>query len=278
MTLPDFSSASDAALQVRELLVRKEFQRADEAAKLAVSQFPDHSGLQDYAFLLAPQWMGDSVCARYGLRPTTEKDFPFFQACFSDDEFMDKFHPVTPRQRNPDVLKRSLKAMPYPVAQIRAVHRVIEARESTALGFERPYCAENPALRGLVSLVEIDVLNRRAELLIGIPALDDRGSGLALTAALLMFDFAFNKIGLKKLTTAIIGPNAHSQRSTLALGFSEEGVRKQHVRVPKSTRWVDSRDYGLVNEDFRVNAKLARLSQRLLGRDITSNFPRSNSV
>jgi RimJ/RimL family protein N-acetyltransferase len=269
VTTPDFSNAGTAALQVRDLLLRKEFQRAAETTQLALSKFPSHPGLLDVAFLMAPHWRGDTVCPRYRLRATTIADFPFFQACFSDDEFMNKFHPVTPRQRNADALKRSLAKMPYPVAQIRAVHRVIEAKNSLEPGYSRPYCNEAPALRGLVSLVEIDVANRRAEMLIGVPAVDDRGSGIALTASLLMFDFAFNQIGLKKLTTAVIGHNDHSHRSTLALGFAEEGFRKQHVRVPQTGRWVDSRDYGLVNEDFRRNTRLARLSQRLLGRDIT---------
>jgi RimJ/RimL family protein N-acetyltransferase len=269
VTTPDFSNAGIAVLQVRDLLLRKEFQRAAETAQLALSKFPGHSGLLDLAFLLAPQWRGDTVCQRYRLRATTEADFPFFQACFSDDGFMNQFHPVTPRQRNADALKRSLTKMPFPVAQIRAVHRVIEATNSVVPEFHHPYCKETPALCGLISLVEIDVSNRRAELLVGVPAVQDRGHGIALTACLLMFDFAFNQIGLNKLTTAIIGHNEHSHRSTLALGFAEEGFRKQHVRVPQTGRWVDSRDYGLVNEDFRMNTRLARLSQRLLGRDIT---------
>jgi RimJ/RimL family protein N-acetyltransferase len=269
VTPPDFLTAGAATLQVRELLQRKEFQRADEMVQLALSKFPGHSGLEDMAFLLAPQWVGETACQGYRLRSTTEADVPFFQACFSDDEFMNKFHPVTSRQRSADVLKRSLKKIPYPVAQIRAVHRVIEARNTAEPSFDRSYCPETPALRGLVSLVEIDVTNRRAEMLIGVPAVEVRGSGIGLTAALLMFDFAFNQIGLKKLTTAIIGDNTHSHRSTLAAGFTEEGFRRQHVRIPQTVRWVDSRDYGLVNEDFRLNTRLARLSQRLLGRDIT---------
>ena len=138
MTPFDFSSVGNATLQVRDLLSRKEFQRADETAQLALSKFPGHAELQDMTFLLAPKWNGDTVCQRYRLRATMEADFPFFQACFSNDEFMNKFHPVTPRQRNADVLKRSLKTMPYPVAQIRAVHRVIEARNTAVSRLDRP--------------------------------------------------------------------------------------------------------------------------------------------
>ena len=269
MSPQTFSNAADAFLLTRGLLGHKEFQRAHETVQLALARFPGHSGLEDIAFLLSPKWVGDTVCSRYRLRTTSEFDLPFFMACFSDEEFMNKFHPITPRQRNADVLKKSLTKLQYPAAQIRAVHRVIEADNIAARNIDHSYCKETPALHGLVSFVEIDATNRRAELLIGIPAQEDRGSGIGLTAGLLALDFAFNQIGLKKLTSAIIGSNEHSHRSTLALGFAIEGCRQQHVRIPQTMKWADSRDYGLVDENFRMNSRLARLSKRLLGRDIT---------
>lgn len=264
-----FQSANAAAAEVRKLLAGRDFSRAEAAAKVALAQFPQNLVLQDLAFALDQRWHAEVECQRYRLRATRPADLPFFQACFADCEFMDKFHPVTSRQRSPEALKQSLAVLPYPVVQVRAVHRVIESTCDVPANSEIAYCALTPSIHGLISLVDIDVTNRRAEMVIGVPLLTDRGNGIALTAGLLLFDFAFNHVGLKKVTSVIIGDNPHSHKSTLAGGFVQEASRKQHIRAPGTTTWLNSAEYGIVDEDFRKNVRLSRLSKRLLDRDIT---------
>jgi hypothetical protein len=67
----------------------------------------------------------------------------------------------------------------------------------------------------------------------------------------------------------VIANNHHSQRSTESIEFVPEGLRRQHLRDPKSRLWLDCYENGLVENNFRQNGVIARLSQRLLGRNIT---------
>ena len=161
----------------------------------------------------------------------------------------------------------TLKNSEFSVAQFKTKHWVIKKEECG----EQPQNTASTSLKsiGLASLVDIQIAHRRAELLIGIPNKEDRKQTSAVITTLLIFDFAFNRIGLHKLTSIVIANNHHSQRSTESIGFIPEGLRRQHLRDPKSRLWLDCYENGLVENNFRQNGVIARLSQRLLGRNIT---------
>jgi len=83
----------------------------------------------------------------------------------------------------------------------------------------------------------------------------------------------FNDAGLNKLTSHVMINNPHSQRSTLALGFEQEGLRQAHFHLSDKEALMDSFENGLTVSAFRASPRLARLSQRLLGRNIVANSP-----
>jgi diamine N-acetyltransferase len=122
---------------------------------------------------------------------------------------------------------------------------------------------------GIANLVDIQFGHRRAEFLIGIPDPTDRSASAGLEATLLVMDFAFNRVGLNKLTTFVYGDNQVSQNNTLALGFTQESHLREHLALPDSGRLIDLYGNGMTVSDFRSNTRLARSSRRLLGRDIT---------
>jgi diamine N-acetyltransferase len=92
----------------------------------------------------------------------------------------------------------------------------------------------------------------------------------------MIFDFVFNTIGLNKLTSIVYAANAHAQKSTLALGFKQEGFFKNHLYDPKLKTWVDTHQNALLIEEFKSNARLAKFSARLLS--ATHTTPESDSL
>jgi RimJ/RimL family protein N-acetyltransferase len=177
---------------------------------------------------------------------------------------MDQFHRSAPRHRKEESVRAALKASEHSVVQSRSAHWLIESKSDPASsGSEwQPI--------GLASLAEIMLGHKRAELLVGIYDQKDRGNGAAIIATLLLFDLSFNQVGLHKLTSIVHADNELSQRTTLSLGFLQEGLRKQHLYDPYTKTWLDCFDNGLTEDDFRNNSRLARLSMRLLQRNITA--------
>lgn len=129
--------------------------------------------------------------------------------------------------------------------------------------------ADNAMPLGLVSLTDIHAEHRRAEFMIGLPDSANRTTGIGLESSLLALDFSFNKVQLNKLSSLVYQDNVRAQRNALALGFAAEGYLSAHIRDPATGMFLDLYVNGLTLEAFRSNQRLAHLSSRLLGTDIT---------
>jgi RimJ/RimL family protein N-acetyltransferase len=70
------------------------------------------------------------------------------------------------------------------------------------------------------------------------------GKGIATEAIKLVVDYAFNKLGLHKLTAGAYSCNISSIRAFKRAGFSVEGVRKKHCLC--NGNYVDSVLLGIV--------------------------------
>ena len=122
---------------------------------------------------------------------------------------------------------------------------------------------------GLASLSAYDSKKSRAEFLIGLFRKEQRKPGLGLEVSLLVLDYAFNRELLKELVSFVYPGNNYAQRSTLALGFEHKGM------ISASSLSKSSVDDGFIyvnsmqEYSFRSNARLKRLSERILGFDIT---------
>jgi ribosomal-protein-alanine N-acetyltransferase len=139
-----------------------------------------------------------------------------------------------------------------------------------ALGFVEFIVARPDGERiGIGSLGNYAAQHRRAELMIGIvdPAL--RRGMAGLEATLLLLDLAFNSYRLNKIFTFVYGYNDYSEANTIKLGFTQEGLLRQHHWQVEEQRFVDLYINGMTLTDFRQAQQLARWSRRLLGRDIT---------
>lgn len=124
---------------------------------------------------------------------------------------------------------------------------------------------------GFAALSNYSAQQRRAEFLIGIVESDDVKAGIGLEASLLIFDYAFNVINLHKLTSIVYKANKSAQISTLSLGFTQEGILRKHYFDSSSQEFIDLIQNGFLLEDFRNSRRLAKLSRKLLHRDVTDN-------
>lgn len=206
---------------------------------------------------VAAFWRAPLVGKRLLLRPYGEHDAPFLHRCFRDADFMAHYQQFLfanePPARLKAALRQSAQSLPW---RSRAADWVIYRLGESA----------HPI--GLANLADLDLHHRRAELLVGIPAGQERHAGAGLEATLLVMDFAFNRARLNKLTSLVYEGNGHAQRNTLELGFKQEGFRPQHLRVAGGG-YLGVYENGLTAADFRANQRLAKLSRRLLGRDVT---------
>lgn len=120
---------------------------------------------------------------------------------------------------------------------------------------------------GLASLAEIDFHNNRAEWLLGIIDVGKSLQALSLEAALLLMDYGFNGRNLHKITGITYGYNDKSQKCTTKLGFTFDGVLREHYKT--SDGYVDLRVNSIMQKEFRNSNFIARTSKRFLNRDIT---------
>ena len=122
---------------------------------------------------------------------------------------------------------------------------------------------------GFASLSAIDAAQSQAEFMLGIVEQEQIKTGIALEASLLVLDYAFNHEGLHKLCSFVYGNNPLAQKNTLALGFKNDGVLEKHLQLQTSLDFLDVYQNSLLQEQFRNNRRLSRLSSRLLGVDVT---------
>ena len=125
---------------------------------------------------------------------------------------------------------------------------------------------------GLAAVADYQPQHQRGEFLIGILNPDDQRNGIGLEASLLVLDFSFNYLKLHKFMSFVYGYNQSSQQNTLQLGFIEEGHFREHMFIPNKG-YIDLYQNGLLESDFRNNARLSKLSQRLLNYDATKCPP-----
>lgn len=244
--------------------VRAAWREGDvEGARRRLAQawrlWPGQSSLSEWALLLHPGWESPCVARTVCLRPVEAGDADCLQRWLGDAQFMARFHPMAQGSLSRVAIERAARIGARGMALQRTQH----------------WLALRPGGRpvALLSLVDLVLAHRRAELLAGIPAEADRAGPVGLAALLCLLDVCFNRVGLHKLSAMVLVDNAASRRSLEALGFECEGRRREHFRDPASGRFVDCLDFGLTRTRFRQLEPLARLSRRWLGRDIVKPTP-----
>jgi len=237
----------------------KQLNRLDEAREhflRAVALRPDFVQAKHNCLEVDPVWCAPLEGKQLILRRYQGGDAAYLHQCYRNTAFMDLYNRYIPRHQHIDDLAVTLsQAHEKHPCQLKTVDWII-FRKSTRKRI------------GIANLVDIQYQHRRAEFQIGLPDPADRACGIALEATLLVLDYAFNRVGLNKITTAVYGDNTSSQKNALALGFVQESYLREHLIDKASGKFIDVFGSSITMSDFRKNIKLSKLSNRLLGRTI----------
>lgn len=175
-------------------------------------------------------------------------DAVFMKALLGDSSFARRFHRMAARiPQQIEVMERILNSEHASlVSDTNSIHWIV--RDSKL----RPW--------GTMSLTNISLSHKRAEVLLGL--LDNAPFGMGAAAMLLLFRFFFGQMGFHKLVSLTFDDNEHSRNGTLHLGFSIEGRLRGHFFDAATNRYVDMVQAGLLaDEAFSPTNK--RLMQRL---------------
>ena len=100
---------------------------------------------------------------------------------------------------------------------------------------------------GNIKLGSINWVHRIADIGVLIGKRECWGQGYATEAIRLVVDYAFSMLNLRKLTAGCYGSNQGSIRAFEKVGFSVEGVRKQHYSY--NGEYVDGIMLGLIRSE-----------------------------
>lgn len=100
-------------------------------------------------------------------------------------------------------------------------------------------------LVGIVELLDINWIHRRAEVGIILYPDEVRGRGLGTRALTVLANWAFDTIGLHRLYAKVFATNRAALRCFEKVGFEKEGVLREHFFV--DGEWLDGIQLGLLS-------------------------------
>lgn len=106
---------------------------------------------------------------------------------------------------------------------------------------------ENDELLGCIYLLNIDYINRSAELGI-ITDISNRRKGVATFANNSIFEHAFNNLNLKRLEIEILSTNSASIALAKKAGFKQEGIKRKAYY--KNGDYVDAILLSILKEEY----------------------------
>ncbi|NCZ83936.1 MAG: N-acetyltransferase, partial [Betaproteobacteria bacterium] len=114
---------------------------------------------------------------------------------------------------------------------------------------------------GVLSLVDLSLTHRRAEVMLGM--MPNSPAGLSAAAMFVLFQFFFRIMKFNKLYSFVYDDNPRSLQGALHLGFVVEGRLRRHVVDPRTGDHLDLIQTGLLASDA-FNPTTEKLMQRLL--------------
>lgn len=102
---------------------------------------------------------------------------------------------------------------------------------------------------GDVALQNIDRVNRKCSVGIGIAKIKNRSKGYGTEAVSLMLDYGFRFLGMERITANTLEINVGAQKSIKNCGFKLEGRERKAVYLNgnKYDRWC----YAILKEEYR---------------------------
>ena len=230
---------------VRELRRENQHQKAFELLNSKL----DPIKYKNFLFQHHPIWWAEIKAGICQLTRRSGKDAAFIHHIWDQKDFIYRFH----RHANslPKENEKLIRLLDNEylslVSESHAIHWIVKDR------IGKPW--------GLLSITEISLTHKRAEVLLGV--LNGAPRGLSTAAMLILFQFYFKAIKFNKLLAFVFEDNPHSLKGTLHLGFKDEGHLRKHALDPNTNQYVDLIQAGLLAEDAFTESN-KRLMKRLL--------------
>ena len=101
---------------------------------------------------------------------------------------------------------------------------------------------------GDVALQDIDRVNRKCSVVIGIAKIENRSKGYGREAVKLMLDYGFKYLGMERITANTLEINKGAQKIMERLGFTLEGRERKTVYLNGNK--YDRLCYGILKEEY----------------------------
>lgn len=109
---------------------------------------------------------------------------------------------------------------------------------------------DDDEIMGLISLLDIDSVNRSASLHIMIGSAENRGKGLGTFAVRSMIDHAFFNLNLRRIELGVLETNRPAIRLYEKVGFVREGLKRQSNY--KNGLYANLIIMGLLREEYEA--------------------------
>jgi RimJ/RimL family protein N-acetyltransferase len=116
---------------------------------------------------------------------------------------------------------------------------------------------------GICCLRDIDRLNGHAELLLGIGEKDMRLSGYGLDLLIVLLDFAYYDIGLRKTYMRVLESQPYGLQNALKFGYKPEGHLRDQAFV--DGQYVNMFFLGLLRSEYERLSIVAKWKRRAAG-------------
>lgn len=168
--------------------------------------------------------------SNFVLRPPRDDEAETMAAWFEDQEVTARL-----KRRTVPSLAEEREFLAHAASDRNAVHWAIE---------------HGGKLVGTTAILAIDWQHRRGKTgtLIGDPSA--WGKGIAREMMQLRARYAFDELGLNKLSSSYLEGNAASAKAQAAAGYREVGRHRQHIW--REGRWLDEIETELVRDDWEA--------------------------
>ena len=220
-----------------------------EAFELLKASQPAHPSISGLCWQHQPWFWADATAGVCVLTRRRPEDEGFLRDLWAVPGFVHQFHRTAPPlPASSTVLREKLHGEFCSIlSESSALHWIV--RDS----HKQPF--------GLLSLTNISLNNKSAEVLLGMHP--NTPSGLATASMLMLFEFFFRAMNFNKLQTLVFAENVHSLKGTLHLGFQDEGRLREHIFDPTTGKFCDVIQTGLLASEA-FSEKNQRLMARLL--------------
>lgn len=229
------ASAVSAACQPEALALLRELH-----AGLVASGAPVPLAFEQAIEDLESRWWEPVLASGVRMRRVQRGDEAFLARLFGDRDFMRQYSVF--QDSSPQAIRAFVQTAQLPPRVSGRLDWVIENVDGSPMG--------------IAGLSRIDFTNLRCEVMFGYPGEGDGAKKFAIARAGILF--VFERLRLHKLVSHVYSTNPVAQKFTLALGFRQEGLLKEHVRPGPDAGWIDLYVNGLLRTDFVEGRKDSR--------------------